>query len=548
MKRALSLILALALVLSLSVTAFAASGNIEDTFGSITIRTADPQAKFNIYRIFDLASFNDENPSDPGTGTYSYRLRQYCTHLTDPAAIALDKTTADFWREFAKLPTVKDVYIKISSDEFEYVSAVDSNLSFQPMAQLAAQYAKTNAVTPDHVVDFADPNVTKTQEVINGVTYYYATIDDLHLGYYFMDSTTGTMCSLTTNAPHVTVSDKNRPPVIDKKVQEDSSGSYRDEPNTADIGQVVNFQTTIYVRPGAENYIYHDKMDDCLDFDPSSVKVYQGTAVNEANLVDPANYTLISYVGENAAALPEGHDCTFEIVFRNEFVGAAEMVNQTLNVCYSATLNEKAVTGSGEEDNRNGGVLEYGDDHWTAWDYTHTNTYEFSVYKYTASAAATTTPLAGAKFILYRGTGENKEYAQFRDVQLNEDGTVSRDTYSYVTWVKDQSEATVMTTDETGYIAIRGLDVDSSYYLEEVEAPEGYNKLTAPINIIINLNGSVVYNDVITEDRVVPVANHAGTMLPSTGGTGTTLIYILGSILLLGAVVIFVTRRRVNAR
>ena len=95
---------------------------------------------------------------------------------------------------------------------------------------------------------------------------------------------------------------------------------------------------------------------------------------------------------------------------------------------------------------------------------------------------------------------------------------------------------------EAGTAQIFGLDA-KTYYLEETEAPAGYNILTARVQVAIsadNVNGKGILNSTIN------VINNSGSLLPSTGGMGTTLFYIVGAVLLLGAAILLVVRRRMR--
>ena len=101
--------------------------------------------------------------------------------------------------------------------------------------------------------------------------------DDLDLGYYLVESSTGALCSLTTTNNQVSIQERNGVPSVEKKVQEDSktagaADEYGDT-NTADIGQTVHFKTTITVQSGAVNYMLHDKMSEGLTFNADSVAV-----------------------------------------------------------------------------------------------------------------------------------------------------------------------------------------------------------------------------------------------------------------------------------
>ena len=141
--------------------------------------------------------------------------------------------------------------------------------------------------------------------------------------------------------------------------------------------------------------------------------------------------------------------------------------------------------------------------------------------------------LPNAKFVLYK---EEKTGETVSKVYYQWDETAKK-----VKWVKDMNDATVVTTNEKGEATFGGL-ADGTYYLVETEAPAGYNPLTAPLEV--KVEGSST--DITKLSVTAKVANKTGTTLPSTGGMGTTVFYVLGSALVLGAVVLLVTKKRMS--
>ena len=134
---------------------------------------------------------------------------------------------------------------------------------------------------------------------------------------------------------------------------------------------------------------------------------------------------------------------------------------------------------------------------------------------------------------------------------MNEGNNVYR-----VATADDTNTVTVteITTDDTGKFTIRGLD-SGTYYLTETATPAGYNQLSGPIEVVISDTGAVKYkmsgDTEYTEfeetaEPIIPVENKAGSLLPSTGGMGTTIFYVVGSILLIGAAVLLVTKKRMS--
>ena len=152
------------------------------------------------------------------------------------------------------------------------------------------------------------------------------------------------------------------------------------------------------------------------------------------------------------------------------------------------------------------------------------------------SSATEEKPLSGAVFILSKN---NKGEAPI--ALISEGNNVYR-----VAKADETNTVTEITTDSTGKFTIKGLDSDT-YYLIEKTAPAGYNTLKEPVTITINSDGKV---NVTTENPngvdTVKVLNQTGTELPSTGGMGTTIFYVLGGVLMAGAFVLLVVRKRMR--
>ena len=207
--------------------------------------------------------------------------------------------------------------------------------------------------------------------------------------------------------------------------------------------------------------------------------------------------------------------------------------NDIVVVSYTAVVNEKAVVGS--EGNLNTSKLSYGDAaHLTTTPDSTTKTYtwDIDVFKYTMNES-TKQALAGAEFSVSKSQdGKNpiawiaKGNNAYRVAKAGETGTV-----------------TSITTDATGRFTIQGLDSDT-YYLTEINAPAGYNKLAGVITVEIDQEGNVKQNGEAVNE--IQVLNQTGTELPSTGGTGTTIFYVAGTILILGAAVLLIAKKRMS--
>ncbi len=476
-KRIVGFVLALAMVLALSVGAFAAAVNE----GRITIDNAITGQTYTIYEILHLESYNKES------NAYSY------------------KATAA-WKDFVESKDIKDTYL-VTNDQGYVTWAASADAA--AFAKLAQAYAA---------------NLSGNQGQVEA-TSATVVFDNLDLGYYLVDSTLGTLCSLDTTNPDVTIKEKNVEPTNEKEVEEDSINTYG-KTNDADIGQTVNFKSTITAQAGAENYLFHDKMSAGLTF----------TAVTKVTL----NGTDVA--AENYEVVTTGltDDCTFEVRFTQAFCDTLK-ANDKIAISYTATLNENAVVGV--EGNPNESKIEYGQSGKTTTtppSTTTTYTWDLEVLKYGNNNKGNV--LKDAQFVLLNKNKDkvavvvNGKLTDWVGVPVaGEDGTIN--------W----PENTVLTTNAQGKIKISGLDSDT-YYLREIKAPAGYNALGQDVEVKItgattkeDGSDSLTYTTVVAE-----INNQSGTELPSTGGMGTTVFYILGSVLVLGAAVVLVTRKRMK--
>ena len=482
-RKILSLVLALVMVMGLAATAFAEGGEGATTEGSITIQNALNGETYHAYQILYLESY------DAVKETYAYKANSA-------------------WEEWLKEDSQKK-YVSINAQG--YVTWVEG----ADVADFAkAAKGQLSGKTPD---GSAKPTADGS-----------ATISNLGLGYYLVDSTVGALCELNTTKPNMEITDKNPRPTIKKEVQEDSDENWGDV-NDADIGQTVNFKSTVSAKPGARKYVVHDKMDAALKFDSVT-----SITVGDTTLTKGTDYTVVT------TGLTDG--CTFRIEFAETYL---DSINADTNIVinYTAKLTSDAVAGTGYV---NETWLDYGDSQHTEHDRTTTYTWKLPIYKY-HKAGETPKALAGAEFILYKGGEEpNREYAQVTGGKLTG-------------WTKTKTEATKLVSGDDGMIAVEGLDADI-YYLEETKAPGGYNRLAGPVKVEISHDvstdgASMTHTlkqgttDVEKVEKVdeVKIENKSGTELPSTGGIGTTIFYVLGSILVLGAAVLLITKKRMSA-
>lgn len=466
-KKLLAVLLALVMALALSVTAFAADININHAVENQT---------YNAYKIFDVTT-SVSGAGDNAKINYAYTL--------DASKTALKALLEGAGLTFTA-----------SGDGSVYMVEIglDSDSDAADLAKYLKQHI--NELGP------ADGTATGTEEGT-------ASISVLDEGYYFVDTTTGTLCILGTTGA-ADIEEKNETPSVEKKVT-------NTDPDSAQVGDTVNYEITINAKPGAENYVLHDDMSDGLNLTQDSIVV----KVGETTLTSPADYS-IAYPSD-----AETDGCDFEITFTKTYLDSIT-ADTTITVTYSAILNENAVTGTDPETNK--ATLKYGENNniTSTPAETKTYTYDFALTKIDEDER----PLTGAEFSLY---SQEEDGSAIMLVDLGE-GEYRVATSS------DQNTTSTIKVNDQGAATVDGL-AGKSYWLEETKAPAGYNMLTERQLVTFKDN-----EDPAVADFIDPtVENHAGTLLPTTGGMGTTVLYLVGAILVVGAGVVLVVRRRMNA-
>lgn len=475
----------IALILSVMfIATFSVTAFAAET-GSITINGVNGDSTYEIYQLLNLESY------DVASGAYSYKA-----NATWAAFFATDEAK---------------VYMATDADGYVTWAAAEDDETKVAFAKMALAYAKNNGIDP------VKSSQNAGEFVITGTSGKFSGLD---LGYYLVDSTVGALCGLTTTNPHASINAKNEIPTIDKQVKEDSTKQWGAQ-DTADIGQIVEYRVTINVHAGAENYVLHDIMAAGLTYQQVT-GIEHVVPGNDTHTVDTSKYSVKTGLDVSS------DDCDFEVHFTKEFCDELE-TNDKIVVHYTAMLNRNAViAGSG---NVNTAWLTFGEGHKSNEDSVTTYTYGIDVVKTDSQNML----LDGAEFKIYDAASGGNEVA----VVLMDDGVTYRRARA------DETGIAIVVKD--GKVRVVGFD-NGTYYLEETEAPDGYNKLSARQKFIVSDgNLDATFNgDIYSTGSGVHVVNKTGSMLPETGGTGTVLFVTFGAIVVLGAGVLLVTKKRMS--
>lgn len=387
-------------------------------------------------------------------------------------------------------------------------------------------------------------------------------------GYYLVVDTTADVgeggaynASLLQVVGNIKITVKTDAPTVEKKVLEDDKynqdGGYGTGYNDVadyNMGDAVPFHLIGSVpdmsRYDTYKYIFHDTLSAGLTLNENSIKVYVAS--------DKAGTDKAEITGWTKAV--NGQSFTVSFTDLKTVSGVSQ--GKYIIVEYTATLNQDAVVGL--DGNPNVVYLEYsnkpdqsgsgdtGNTGKTPEDKVIVFTYELDTTK--VDGQDTTKKLEGAEFKLKNAAGK----------------WAIVDSNSKVTgWADTEEGGSTLTSDANGLFKVIGLD-DGTYYLKETKAPTGYNLLSSEITVVIKAtttngqtwtdgqassaltklavtaDGKAGTGDTSTGVAGITVANNKGSTLPETGGMGTTIFYVLGTILVLGAAIMLITKRRMN--
>lgn len=345
-------------------------------------------------------------------------------------------------------------------------------------------------------------------------------------------------------------------PTVEKKVYDNdnndisSAGNNDGWGSSADhaINEKFQFRLIAKLPASKDNgraYDYYDKYTVCFKDTLSEGITYDGpdSVVIKSNnntydtTIDPSKYTITESQNSFVVKIPDVKTCAEGLDLND---GA------TITVTYTAHLNEKAYVNiaGGGTDNKNRVYLEYSNNPRISTSLDHTPESEVCVYTYQLNNTKyrdDDTPgneLAGAGFRLYSGKDCTKE----QEIKLKKNTTDG--TYSPYFGADAGDE---MFSDEHGQFNVKGLDA-GTYYLKETKTPDGYSACPDKEIVIsathdehnVNLSGESNLNNKIINIKA------GGITLPSTGGIGTTLFYVVGGGLMVAAIVLLVTKKRME--
>lgn len=479
----------------MALAMFAGVARADGDTCSVTVTNANVGQTYRIYKIFDVTT-TDSN-FDANTG-YSYTIPA----TTDDSRVALVnavKNNAALSGLFSSL------------NDPEYYQVVSGVLTSDNVKSELVGVIKT-------LIEQGDVFTLAGEKTADGST---VTFEGLEPGYYFISTTTGTLCTIDTTTGNAEVKDKNTVPTLTKQVRFVKSAIDEDafaeettfaDTTTAGFGDTVEYQVKVTLPEGSTDIELHDVLPAGITFDAATIKVTSSDGTVTLGLAD--DYTVATGSGES-------------FVLKLTADGLAE-VNGTADanggfvVTYTGTLNTSATVGTAG--NKNAAYVVFGTNA------TKTQTATATVYTYSLTVNkvdGSDNPLEGAVFAL------STQNSADSNIHFGEKTADETPTYP----VTAGSDTYKITTDASGAFVITGLK-PGTYYLAELQSPKGYNLLAS--SEVINLDST----NFTTVQKVI---NEKGTILPGTGGIGTTIFYVVGGVLVVGAVVALVAKKKMSA-
>jgi fimbrial isopeptide formation D2 family protein/LPXTG-motif cell wall-anchored protein len=480
-----------ALVLSLGVAnAFAETGTPSITINPVENKEANESAAIDYvaYRILEADIDKDPTVGSDGSTTANGTVAYYVT--TADRAAQLSAT---------------DLFnvTKVEGQNKWFVELKNSATTAEQL--VAAFSAESFDLSKFEKVEFS-----KAADATN------ATSGDVDPGYYYITSTLGSKIALQTLSP-VTINEKNTYTTDDKTIPEVDKLS--------EIGQDITYTLTVNVPATAnKEIVLTDTMSKGLKF-----KEIVSQTVKGANDTEAAAIT-----GTVSAVTAAENDATkFTITYSADQVIAA--AGKTITVLVKVEVTEAAAI---DTDIPNTLDLKYGNVYEAKPVTVNTKPSKFTFDK--VDGTDTTIKLTGAEFELHRAVkGEGDKVTAGDVISLVE--VTAGEEYRIATPEEIAAKTNIVTTMTTTgkVITVNGIDKDLTYILVETKAPTGYNLPQNP-------NTEVKAGQDVQADINIEIQNNKGTQLPSTGGIGTTIFYVVGGVLVLAAIILLVTKKRMS--
>lgn len=518
-SRFMAVLMAMTMILSMSMTAFAA----EAPKGTLTVNNTVAGKTLDLYQIF-TATKNGDNVAYTLNSAYEGFFQNKITGASKLTGEALSEKAYNYVKTqvgpdgSTGAAFAKDILGWILSASGETKTAVEAT-------------HKTVATTADTTV-----------------------ISDLAYGYYVVyplgatdtstapgNETVKSVASLVSVTGDTSINMKSNYPTVVKKVNDKNA-------DDVNIGDTVTYTLTSKVpdMTGYTSYVFNfkDTLSAGLTFKEITSVTVGKTTITKVDAGQEANdtYTL-TQTGQNIT-----------ITMNNFLASNANKAGQEIKVTYTATLNKDAVTGF--DANKNSATVEYSNKPGTdnkgesEPSIVDVHTFNFTIFKYYLKDE-TKTGLANAEFELYKANEAGDAADEKAKINIvDEKGGVYRQATPEEAKTAGFTSAKIV-SDDDGKVLVKGLEA-GTYYLRETKAPEGYNKLLSDIKVKINANydpktGKLTsysvdytYNGTTTSGTEikdtttspeVAVENKTGAQLPSTGSKGALMVTLAGIVL-----------------
>lgn len=515
MKKIMAMLLAAIMTMAMAVTAFAA----ETTTGKLTVNVKSGQTltgqTIYLYKLFDVTE-----SGSGATKNYAYTIntvngyKEAIKSALGSSTITDTSTDADYADEVAKL-------------------GEDNAAEVQKFANAFTTYALTKNVT-ETVNSGKLTDTNKDSYVFSNLAY----------GYYLVYVTGGKQIQsslVTVDSDVATVNLKSEAPSIEKKANK----------TTVEIGNVVTYTVTgsIPDTTGYAEYVYkiHDELSTGLDFvnDANGEALGEGVKTVNAKVAFTDNTLTAGGTTPTTATLDTTNNRKMSLDLSAWVRDNQTNKGKEFTVTYYAKVNQSAVITE-----KNKAQLEYGnnpdDTTTTTPSEAKTPTYPLDILKIKKD---NNIKLAGAKFSLYTSETDAKNGTNPIKVTGNNGNYVVDSTSTTTEFVS------VENIEGKDYnLHVNGL-AEGTYYLVETKAPDGFNKLTAPVVIKITRstdaevdNWTISKDGTVENDKVIDIANSTGSLLPSTGGRGAIAFAVIAALLVFGVAVSYIRDKRKEAK